>query len=465
MQKHIAIIGGGPGGYVAAIRGAQLGAKITLIEKHKMGGNCLNYGCIPTKALYQSASYFKSVTEMRDFGIHLGDAILDMAGMMNKKQSVVKELVTGVEQLLKRNGVEVLEGEASFLDGKTLRVMGKDKVEQFLTPDYIVIATGSETIIPNIKGVTSAHILTSQELLDIKALPKSVTIVGGGVIGMEFAGIFSALGTEVTVIEALDQILTGVDSELVKRFSAGLKKQGIKVHKATKALEIKRLEKEFEVVCQDKKGLFSVNTDQILMAVGRKPKIGGLNLDQADIEYTLKGIEVNEHFVTNSDHIYAIGDVIGGKMLAHVASHQAITAIEHMLLGEKSTKASVVPACIFVFPEIATVGVTEDDLIAEQRVYKKSKFMMGANGKALTLGKPEGLVKVLTNMEDEIVGVHIMGAHASDLIHEATLAVNEAMSVDTIKEMIHAHPTLSEAFHEAVLGIKGEAIHMAPYKK
>jgi len=241
MQKHIAIIGGGPGGYVAAIRGAQLGAKITLIEKHKMGGNCLNYGCIPTKALYQSASYFKSVTEMRDFGIHLGDAILDMAGMMNKKQSVVKELVTGVEQLLKRNGVEVLEGEASFLDGKTLRVMGKDKVEQFLTPDYIVIATGSETIIPNIKGVTSAHILTSQELLDIKALPKSLTIVGGGVIGMEFAGIFSALGTEVTVIEALDQILTGVDSELVKRFSAGLKKQGIKVHKATKALELKRV--------------------------------------------------------------------------------------------------------------------------------------------------------------------------------------------------------------------------------
>jgi len=465
MQKHIAIIGGGPGGYVAAIRGAQLGAKITLIEKHKMGGNCLNYGCIPTKALYQGASHFKAVTAMRDFGINAGDATVDMSVMMAKKQSVVCELVTGIEQLLKKNTVEVLEGEASLIDEKTLRIFTGETEEVILKPDYILIATGSEPIIPPIEGVTLPGVLTSQELLETRALPKSLTIVGGGIIGMEFAGIFSALGTEVTVIEAMDQILSGMDSELTKRFSAGIKKQGITVHKATKASEIKALDGQYELICHNSKGVFSVTSEKILMAVGRKPVIRGLNLDEADIKYSLKGIEVNEHFVTNSECVYAIGDVIGGKMLAHVASHQAVEAIEHMILGKVSAKASAVPACVFVFPEIATVGVTEDQLKAEKIAYKKSKFMMGANGKALTLGKPEGFIKVLANTEDQVIGVHIMGAHASDLIHEATLAVNEAMSVDMIKEMIHAHPTLSEAFHEAVLGIKGEAIHMAPSKK
>lgn len=465
MQKKIIVIGGGPAGYVAAIRGAQLGAHVTLIENHKIGGTCLNDGCIPTKALYKSASLYETLKHIDQFGINVKAYSLNVEGIQKHKDDVVQTLVSGVEDLLKRNKVELIEGQASFVSNKTLLVKNEHGEESIMSSDYIIIASGSEPILPPIPGSDLEGVLTSNQLLHFNHLPKSLTIIGGGVIGMEFAGIFNAMGTEVNVVEFAPQILMQVDGEIVKRYSILAQKSGINLYKQSKALSIEG--DKGQLICQieGKKGQISLESEQILLAVGRKPRIGSLNLDKADIKYTIKGIAINEHFVTNQPGIYAVGDCNGENMLAHAASHQAIHAIDHIFGLGADTHPPLVPGCIFVNPEIATVGLTEEQLKDSGTSYLKSKFMFGANGKALTMGEGNGILKVLSDESGKLLGVHIMGPHASDLIHEAALAMHQSLDVEAIKGMIHAHPTLSEAFHEAVMGLKGEAIHMAPIKK
>lgn len=464
--KKMIVIGGGPGGYVAAIRGAQLGASVTVIESNKIGGTCLNDGCIPTKALYKSASLYHAMTETAQFGIHVDGFRLDMAGVQGHKQQVVGTLVDGVAALLKANRIDVISGKAHLMSNRQIAVITPEGETTVLSADGIVIATGSEPMMPPIEGIDLEGVVTSEQILKFDFVPKKLTIIGGGVIGMEFAGIFNAFGSEVTVVEFADQILGQLDAEIVKRYAVQAKKQGIAIHKQTKAKQIRKLENQALVcTCEGKKGDFDIESDQILVSVGRIPRIRALNLDEAEIKYSLKGIEVTEHFETNQAGIYAIGDCNGKTMLAHAASHQAIEAVDHFMGISHEHSATPIPSCVFVNPEIASVGLTEEVLKDRGIDYLKSKFMFGANGKALTMGEGEGILKVLSDKDGVLLGVHIMGPHASDLIHEATLALHQALDVNAIKGMIHAHPTLSEAFHEAVLGLKGEAIHLAPLKK
>lgn len=465
MQKKIVVIGGGPGGYVAAIRGAQLGASVTLIERHKIGGTCLNYGCIPTKTLYRNAELLHTLSHIEDFGIKVDNYSFDVDKIQARKDEVVNTLVGGIEQVLKANGIEIIEGTASFIDKKTLKVVKNDGETIEVTGDDIIIATGSTTQIPPFAGTDLPGVITSKELLEFKSIPEKLVIIGGGVIAMEFAGIFAAMGSDVSVLIRSDRFLREVDTEISKRFGAMLKKKGVNLYKSIENMAIVEKDGGLVVTGNTAKGPVEFPATNVLLSTGRVPVHKYLNLEAAGVEVGKKGISVDHHtFATNVDHIYAIGDVNGIIMLAHAASHQGIAAVEHIMGIEHKGNHDAVPNCIFVFPEIATVGLSEDEANEKGIEIKKSKFMFGANGKALSIGEPEGFIKVISDMNDVILGVHIMGPHASDLIAEGTLAVANKMTVDHIANTIHAHPTLAESFAEATLGLRGEAIHMAPPK-
>lgn len=464
MQKRIVVIGGGPGGYVAAIRGAQLGAQVTLIERHKIGGTCLNYGCIPTKTLYKNAELLNTLKHIDDFGISVGEVSIDVDKIQKRKDEVVNQLVTGIEQLIKVNDIDVIQGSASFVSEDTLLVTKEDGETFHITCDDIIVASGSKPSMLPLEGIDLPGVITSKELLEFDSVPKRLVIIGGGVIAMEFAGIFAAMGSAVDVVIRSDRFLKEVDSEITKRFAPNLKKKGINLHKNVSFVRIEKTEDGLALVGETKKGEVKFPADQILVSTGRSPVLEGLNLEAAGIEYTRKGITVDDHYKTTAKNIYAIGDVNGKIMLAHAASHQGIAAAEAIMGIEHKGNHEVVPNCIFVFPEISSVGLSEDEAAEKGIVIKKSKFMFGANGKALSIGEPEGFIKVISDMDDVILGVHIMGPHASDLIHEGALAITNRLTVDDIANTIHAHPTLGEAFAEATMGLKGEAIHMAPIK-
>ena len=464
MQKRIVVIGGGPGGYVAAIRGAQLGAQVTLIERHKIGGTCLNYGCIPTKTLYKNAELLNTLKHIDDFGISVGEVSIDVDKIQKRKDEVVTQLVTGIEQLIKVNDIDVIQGSASFVSEDTILVTKEDGETFHITCDDIIVASGSKPSMLPLEGVDLPGVITSKELLEFESVPKRLVIIGGGVIAMEFAGIFAAMGSEVDVVIRSDRFLKEVDSEITKRFAPFLKKKGINLHKNVSFVRIEKTEDGLALVGETKKGEVKFPADQILVSTGRSPVLEGLNLEAAGIEYTRKGITVDDHYKTTAKNIYAIGDVNGKIMLAHAASHQGIAAAEAIMGIEHKGNHEVVPNCIFVFPEISSVGLSEDEAAEKGIEIKKSKFMFGANGKALSIGEPEGFIKVISDMDDVILGVHIMGPHASDLIHEGALAITSGLKVDDIANTIHAHPTLGEAFAEATMGLKGEAIHMAPIK-
>ena len=455
-MKDIIIIGGGPGGYVAAIRAAKLGAKVCLIEKDNLGGTCLNYGCIPTKTIYRTAELLNNLSHMEQFGITVSNYEIDVQKIQERKRSIIKTLVTGVESLLKGNNIEVIKGEASLINKNTIIVGTKDE-EIKLEAKTIIIATGSLSEIPSITGVDNKKIITSTELLDFDHIPASLVVVGGGVIGMEFASIFNAMGSKVTVIVARDSILHDIDKDISKRYVAMAKKAGIEIFTQTKVMSFSG-EEEIIIECQGKKGEFEVKGDLVLLAKGRKPNYQGINVEKLGIEVYKKGIKVDDNYETSIKGVYAIGDVNGIALLAHAASHQGVLAVEHILLN-KTCHKSVIPSCIFTFPEIAVVGITEEEAEEKGIIYKKNKFLFSANGKALALGEGEGLVKVISDENNMILGVHILGPHASDLILEGTIMVEKEMKVSEIKEIVHSHPTIGEALYEAVLGLNGEALH------
>lgn len=463
----IVAIGGGPGGYVAAIRGAQLGAKVCLIEKQKLGGTCLNWGCIPTKALYKNAEIINTLRNIDEFGISIEHYSLDVERIQNRKQSIIDTLVAGIVQLMKSNNIEVINGTASFEDKNTLEITMNDGTINKVNGKNIIIATGSAPSIPPIEGSNLPGIYTSNEILSFDKIPESLVVIGGGVIGMEFASIFNSLGSKVTVMEFLPSILATVDSDLTKRLMPSLKKKGIDVNVSTGVKRIEKIDNGYAVYANGKKGEIRAEAERVLLAIGRRPLTEGLNLEKLGISFDKKGISVNENYETNIKGIYAIGDVNGKVMLAHAASHQGEVVAEE-IMGIKGQHNNCIPGCIFIFPEISSVGLTEDEAKQKGINYKTSKFMFGANGKALTLGEAEGMVKVVTEEREGrniIIGVHIMGPHASDLIHEGALAVSNELNVESIINTVHAHPTLSEAFHEATSGILGRAIHMVPSKK
>lgn len=452
----IIIIGGGPGGYVAAIRAAQLGAKVCLIEKEILGGTCLNWGCIPTKTIYRTAELLNTLGHIEDFGITVSSPEINVPKIQERKKDIIKSLVTGIEFVLKGNNVEVIKGKADLIDKNTVKVNTADG-EITLEAKNIIIATGSESEIPHLDGVNGKNIITSKELLDFDHVPKSLVVVGGGVIGMEFASIFNSLGSKVTVVVARDSILYDIDKDISKRYTLMAKKAGIEILTKTKVMSFSG-EDEVIIKCEDKKGEFEIRSEQVLLAKGRKPNYGGIDVESLGIDIHKKGIVVDANYETSLKGVYAIGDVNGISLLAHAASFQGVETVEHIILG-KPCYNSTIPSCIFTFPEIAVVGITEEEAKAKGISYKKNKFLFGANGKALALGEGEGLIKVISDDNNVILGVHILGPHASDLILEGTILVEKKMTVSDIKEVIHSHPTLGEALHEAVLGLNKEAIH------
>jgi len=496
MDRDIIVIGGGPGGYVAAIRAAQLGAKVSVIEKDRLGGTCLNRGCIPTKALYRNAEILNILKSVDEYGINVDNFSIDVDKIHERKQTVINQLVGGIEQLLKANHIDVIKGTAILKDKNTIQLTTAEGSEKELTARNIIIATGSKPAVPPIPGADLEGIYTSEDILNFKEVPKSLVVIGGGVVGMEFAGIFNAMGTKVTVVEYMAGILSQVDSDLTKRLTVFLKRKGIDINTSCKVIKIEKAGKEFVVFAEGKKGEMQISTEAVLVSAGRTPITEGLNLEGMGISFDRKGIKVDECYETEVKGIYAIGDVNGKMMLAHAASHQGTQVAEKIMgyvrtnedscvdkeeevaaAGKSVEKKDIlyhnhlVPACIFIFPEIAYIGMTEEEVKVKGISYKTSKFMFGANGKALALGEPEGMVKVISTADNEvsgegarIIGVHIMGPHASDLIHEGALAVSNNMTVEHIEKTIHAHPTLAEAFHEAVLGLNGVAIHMVPAK-
>ncbi|MCC3144490.1 dihydrolipoyl dehydrogenase [Halanaerobium sp. Z-7514] len=459
-KYEIAIVGSGPGGYVAAIRAGQMGAKTALIEKEVLGGTCLNWGCIPTKAFVRSAELFADIKEAQNFGIKVEGAEVDFPAVVKRKDKIVKRLVGGIDHLLKKNGVERIEGEASFIDKNYLKVVGQKTLA--LEADNIIIATGSVPSKLPIPGADLAGILSSRDVLDLKELPESMIIVGGGIIGMEFAFIFQNFGVDVTVVEYLDQLVTGVDADIAKELNRSARRRKISVKTGAEVKEIKETAAGYEVVFEQKGKAKSVEGEKVLMAVGRRPYHEGLKTANAGLKISEKrgAIVVNNKLETNVEGIYAVGDVTDKVLLAHVASHQGVIAVENIMGHDKEMNYDAVPGAIFTSPEIGTVGLTEAEAEEKGIDYKVGTFPFAASGKVMAMGEREGMVKIIAETETEkIIGGAIMGIEASDLIAELTLAVRLGLKAEDLIETIHAHPTTAEVIHEAALDLKAGAIH------
>ena len=468
MTKKIAIIGAGPGGYVAAIRAAQLGADVYLIENREVGGTCLNRGCIPTKTYFRNAEIMSSLKRANEFGIEVDGYRMDGKALQERKNNVVNTLVSGIEKLISSyKNIEFIAGTAVLKDKNTVSIELLAGGNREVEVDNIIIATGSFPQMTETKGVDLEGVITSDDLLDLDHIPETLIVVGGGVIGLEFASIYQELGSQVILLAS--RILKDADKEIARRLTPMLKKQGIQTYVDIRAKEITKEGDKLKVVAKfkEKDEEIEVVGDYVLIASGRAPLVTGLNLEGVGIELGKKGIEVNDDFETTVQGIYAIGDVNSkGIQLAHVASAQGEYVVEKIMGHTPNVNLEHWPACVFTMNEVAQVGFTEEQLKEKGIEYKSSKFMFSANGKALSLGEAEGIIKILAGKDDnKILGVHILGPHANDLIHEGALAIANNMDSDAITRTIHAHPTLSEAFFEAALGLDDKAIHIAPKKK
>lgn len=461
-SSDITIIGGGPGGYVAAIKAAQLGAKVTLIEKDSLGGTCLNWGCIPTKAFVRSAEIFENIKDADKFGIETAAPLINVKKVVERKNSIVKSLVGGIESLIEKNKIRYIKASGKIINKNLVIAENEESIIKIKSKN-IIIATGSTSAELNISGNNAKNVLTSKEILDINSIPKKLTIIGGGVIGMEFAFIFSSFGAEVSVLEYFPDILCSLDEDIINEINLAAKEKGIKISTSSNVEEIYETEDNKAVVKYSKDGITKyITSDKVLMSVGRKPYTEGIGLENAGIELNRRGIKVNAKMQTNIENIYAIGDVTNIIQLAHVASHQGIVAIENIMGKDINMDYSAVPSAIFTSPEIAVVGMSEKEAKSKNIEVKIGKFPYAANGKALTLGDSRGFIKVIKEISsDKIIGASIIGAHATDLIAELTLAINNNISPDKIINTIHAHPTTAEIIPEAVMAIEGLSIHSA----
>ena len=434
-EYDVIIIGAGPGGYETALYAKEKGLNVLLIEKDKLGGTCLNRGCIPTKTYNAIAKEISDLKKASDVGIN-GEYSFDFSKAKERKDTVVNELVNEIGFLIKKSGVELVNGCAELVDKNTVKV----EDESYFGKN-IIIATGSSNLNTIIKG--SENALDSTSLLDLETLPNNLAIIGGGVIGVEMASIFNTFGVNVTIFEGLDSILANIDKELSRRISSYLTRSGIKINTKTLVEEIKN----GSIVYQKNGETVEESFDKILLAIGRCPNIKDIGLDEVGIEYTKKGIITDDNFKTNIDNIYAIGDCNGKTMLAHYASYSGMIAIDNILGND--TKKYPCPSAIFSIPESASVGLTEEELKSQGIEYKANKVMYRSNGKALALNETEGFIKTLI-VDDKLVGCHIIGYDASTLIHEAMLVMNCDVNCSAAKKFIFAHPTLSELFKNSL---------------
>ncbi len=439
MTHQLIIIGAGPGGYEVAVKAAKEGLSVLVVEARHVGGTCLNEGCIPTKCLCKNASLLQELRNASTFGISAGDIRFDLATAIERKNSVVERLTDGIHSLLKTPGITLVHGTAQFVDSHTIDVGGTR-----YSADNIIIATGSVSKFLPIEGAHSESVVTSTELLNAQSIPARLCIIGGGVIGMEFASIFNAFGSQVTVVEFCKEILPTIDRDIAKRLRTALKKQGIAFLTGAAVTAIRHEDGHSTVEYSEKGTTKSIEADLVLMAVGRVANTASLNLSDVGIEFTPKGITVNGQMQTNLPHIYAVGDVNGLCQLAHAATFQSYRALNNILGKTDDINFNIIPAAVFTSPEVATVGLSEEAAEAKGIPYSTHKAFYRANGKALAMGAEEGLVKILTDSSGIIIGCHILGEHAADIIHEAAMLMRSRSTLADLKHGIHAHPSLSE---------------------
>jgi dihydrolipoamide dehydrogenase len=454
FDYDIVVIGGGPGGYVAAIKGAQYGKKVVLIEKKALGGTCLNVGCIPTKTLMKSAEMLKAVKESSEFGVKtegLHSVYLDMEMVQKRKSGIVRQLVGGVQGLLRANGVDLLEGEAILIDSHAVQVQGAT-----ITGEFVILANGSKPKALPIKIHDEACVLGSEEMLNLTEIPNTVAVIGGGVIGIEFAYFLASVGAKVTVIEFLDSILPMVDEEISQLVMKDLSDMGIEFHLNSQVMEIGKN----NVTFRKQEETEQVESEMVLMAVGRTAALDGLDCDKLGIETFRGAVKTDERLHTTLKNVYAIGDINGKSMLAHTASMEGIIAVENICGKEEIMRYDRVPSAIYIQPEVASVGLTEKEAIEKYGQVKVGRFPLLANGKAKVEGDERGLIKVIADSKyGEILGVHMYAVHATDMISEATVAMNLEATAEEVAMSIHPHPTISEALHEAMHGAYDRMIH------
>ncbi|WP_078379803.1 dihydrolipoyl dehydrogenase [Sutcliffiella halmapala] len=471
QEYDLVILGGGTGGYVAAIRASQLGLKTAVVEKKKIGGTCLHAGCIPSKALLRSAEVFAQTKNSEEFGVISGEVKLDFFKVQERKQKIIDQLHGGVQHLMKQGKIDVFYGTGRILGPSIFSPMpGTISVEfengdenEMLIPKNVIVATGSRPrSLPGLE-IDGTQVMTSDEALSLEELPKSIIIVGGGVIGIEWASMLDDFGVEVTVLEYADRVLPTEDKEVSKEMQRLLKKRGIKVVTSAKVLP-ETLEKATDSVtikAEHKGEAKSFTAEKMLVSVGRQANVEGIGIENTDIQVEKGFVKTNDFFQTKESHIYAIGDVIGGLQLAHVASHEGIVAVEH-IANEKPAPIdySMISKCVYSSPEVASVGYTEEEAKEKGFDVKIGKFSFRAIGKALVYGESDGFVKLVVNKEnDDILGVHMIGPHVTDMISEAGLARVLDATPWEIGHTIHPHPSLSEAIGEAALAVDGKAIH------
>ena len=453
----LTVIGSGPGGYVAAIHAARMGASVAILEQDadEWGGTCLNHGCIPTKSLVQCAEVLRTVRRAREYGISVADPVVDWPAMQGRKDWVVGGMRRGVQGLLKANGVEMITARGQLAGGTRVTADGRE-----LESRSVLLAPGSVVALPPFPGVDLC--LTSDTILGLDHVPTSLLVIGGGVVGMEFAGIFSLLGSRVTVVEMLDQILTPVDGDVATRFARLMGGRGVDIHLGARVDEVTRDGDLLKV----RFGPVELRAEHVLVATGRRPNTDDLGLETAGVATERGAIAVDQHLRTTAEAVYAIGDATGISMLAHTASYQGEVAVTNAL-GEKRISAdySAIPACVYTEPEIAYVGLSESQARAAGHDVRVGQFPFSALGRAMVLGDTDGFVKVVTDADDYLLGVSILGPRATDLIAEVALALNVGITAAELSHVVHAHPTLPEAIAEAALDVSGRAVHIAPRRR
>lgn len=464
FDADVIVIGAGPGGYVSAIRAAQLGASVIVVEKEYLGGTCLNWGCIPSKAMIGSVETFQHVKHAADFGVNVaGDVTLDFAKVSARRDKIVTTLRGGVGMLFKKNKVQHVEGFATFVDANTLSVE-KDGVKKTLRAKKFILANGSKIIVPPIPGLEGgrdANIWTSDDAVTAPFQPKSMLIIGGGVIACEFGYVFNGMGTDVTIVEMMPRAIPMMDADLGTELGKLLTRQGIKLKVDSAVQKLEKVAEGWKVSVKSGDKVEEHTVEVVLVAVGRRSFTDQLGLEGIGVKMHPKGVEVNEFMATSVPHIYAIGDVTGQVQLAHVASYEGSVAAENVAKGDhRKADYRAIPNAIYTIPEVASVGLTEAEAKEKGYDVQVGKFAFRPLGKAMAAGTPDGFVKVVAESKyGELLGVHVIGAHATDLIAQAVMAIKLEATVDVLVDTIHAHPTMSEAFLEAYEDTHGMAIH------
>jgi dihydrolipoamide dehydrogenase len=455
MQYNVIVIGSGPGGYVAAIRCAQLGFKTAIVEKYTtLGGTCLNVGCIPSKAMLDSSEHFQNAKEhFKEHGIDISEPKVNLTQMVKRKADVVKANVDGIAFLMKKNKIDVHTGVGSFVDKNTVKVTAADGKETTITTDKVIIATGSKPTPLPFAPFDKKRIISSTEALELKEIPKHLIVIGGGVIGMELGSVYARIGSKVTVVEFLDSIIPTMDGTMGKELQKSTKKLGMDFYLGHKVTSVTNSGNEVTVKAEAKDGKsIELKGDYCLVSIGRRPYTEGLGLDKVGIE-TVKGqIQVDDHLKTKVDNIYAIGDVVRGAMLAHKAEEEGVYVAEQFAGQKPHVNYLLIPGVVYTWPEVASVGYTEEQLKSQGRAYKTGNFPYKALGRARASMDTDGLVKILADKQtDEILGVHIIGARAADMIAAGVTAMEFRASAEDVARMSHAHPTYMEAVKEACL--------------